>query len=101
MYDWRYHIGVPACRNVLKGVKDFSIVADLTDETLLATKAAAVHMRGGKLDHLSQERSQLSFNNLEWENNIEWTPRNNQKALKDWDNIYYYRNAAICCWLKQ
>lgn len=30
-------IGVPACSNVLKGVKDFSIVANLTDETLLAT----------------------------------------------------------------
>lgn len=57
-------ITVPARRNVLKGVKDFSIVADLTDETLLTTKAAAVHMRGGKLDHLPQERCQLSFNNL-------------------------------------
>lgn len=57
-------ITVPACRNVLKGVKDFSIVANLTDETLLTTQAAAVHVRGGKLDHLPQERSQLSFNNL-------------------------------------
>lgn len=58
------NITVPACRNVLKGVKDFSIVANLTDETFLTTKAAAVHVRGGKLDYLSQERSQFSFNNL-------------------------------------
>jgi len=57
-------ITVPACRNVFKGVKDFSIVANLTDETLLTTEAAAVHMRGCKFDHLPQERSQLPFNNL-------------------------------------
>ena len=53
-------ITVPACRNVFKGVKDFSVVTDLTDESLLTTETTAVHMRGGKLDHLPQERSQLS-----------------------------------------
>lgn len=45
-------VTVPACRDILKGVKDFSIVANLTNEALLTTKAAAVYMRGGKLDHL-------------------------------------------------
>lgn len=56
---------LPACRNVLKRVQDFTVVTDFAYEPFLATKAAAVHMRGGKLDYLPKERGQLSFNNLQ------------------------------------
>lgn len=62
MFDHRI---LPACRNVLKGVQDFTIAANFTYEPLLTTKAAAVHMRGGKLDYLPKERGQLSFSNLQ------------------------------------
>ena len=58
---------VPARWNILKRVEDLSIVTDFTDEPLLATKTAAVHMRGGKFNDLAQEWSQLSLYYLQKE----------------------------------
>lgn len=58
---------VPACRNILKRVEDLSIVADFTDEPLLAAKTAAVHVSAGKFNDLAQERSQLSLYYLQKE----------------------------------
>lgn len=55
---------VPACRNVLKRIEDLAIVTDLADEPFLATKTAAVDMRGGKFNDLAQERCQLSLYHL-------------------------------------
>lgn len=54
----------PACRNVLKRIEDLAIVTDLADEPFLATKTAAVDMRGGKFNDLAQERCQLSLYHL-------------------------------------
>ena len=61
VYCYKTRDSIPACWNILKRVEDLSIVTDFTDEPLLATKTAAVHMRGGKFNDLAQEWSQLSL----------------------------------------
>lgn len=67
VYFYKTRDCVPACWNILKRVEDLSIVTDFTDEPLLATKTAAVHMWGGKFNDLAQERSQLSLYHLQKE----------------------------------
>lgn len=43
----------------MERVEDLAVVAKLTDEALLSTQTAAVHMGTGKLDHFGEEGSQF------------------------------------------
>lgn len=54
----------PLGGTLLKGVDDLSIVAELTDETFLSAQTAAENVGAGKFDHLGQEGSQFSINDL-------------------------------------
>lgn len=58
---------VPFGGVLLKGVKDLSVLAELTDEALLSTQAAAEHVRAGELDHFGQKGRQFTVNHLEEE----------------------------------
>lgn len=42
-----------------------AVVAELADEALLPTQAAAEDVRAGKLDHLGQEGGQFPVNHLQ------------------------------------
>lgn len=49
----------------LEGIDDLASVAELTDEALLPAQTTAVDMRAGKFDHLREEGSKLSIDDLQ------------------------------------
>lgn len=61
---------VPSRDVLLKGVDDLSVLAQLADEALLSTQAAAEHVGAGEFDHLGQEGGQFPVDHLEEEG--EW-----------------------------
>lgn len=83
---------VPACWNILKGVEDLPIVADFTEEPLLAAEAAAVHVWGGKFNDLAQERSQLSLYHLQKERRDREDSENRNLADEEYWNSFPLRN---------
>lgn len=56
---------VPFDGALLEGVDDLPVVAELTDEAFLSTKAAAENVGAGKLDYLGQVGSQFPINHLQ------------------------------------
>lgn len=49
----------------LERIDDLASVAELTDEALLPAQTTAVDMRAGKLNHLREEGSKLSIDDLQ------------------------------------
>lgn len=81
---------VPACWNILKRVEDLSIVTDFTDEPLLATKTAAVHVWGGKFNDLAQEWSQLPLYHLQkekWDREANSLRTEVLQTREDWNSF--------------
>lgn len=56
---------VPFDGALLEGVEDLPVVAELTEEALLPTQAAAENVGAGKLDYLGQVGSQFPINHLQ------------------------------------
>lgn len=66
-------------------------MAELADEALLPTQAAAEDVRAGKLDHLGQEGGQLPVNHLQ-------EGRRGELSLwEDGPATFYDQTSAIWC----